>query len=304
MANITSANAAQAIVKLVAADALDPLMANLVMGRLVNRNFEQTLASAGDTVNVPLPPVLTANVISESGTVTPQTPSLGNAQIVLNRHIEATFGIPDVTKVLAVPDLMKTYMQPALIAVAEQIETDLLNLYVNFVVNAATGGSTAMDEARIDTAETTLFTQKVPVKQGINLVVSPTAYSQMRQIARFTDYQNVGPAGQPPAVQTGELAANGTIKGFKVYRSQLVAKPSSTTYNLAFHRDAIALVTRQLPKPLPGTGAIAEYANLGDFGMRVTMSYQPNSLAQQFTVDCLYGCAVLRNSFGVQVQSN
>ena len=47
---------------------------------------------------------------------------------------------------------------------------------------------------------------------------------------------------------------------------------------------------RRLPQPLPGTGAIAEYAELGNFGMRVVMSYQPNTLAQQFTVDVLYGC--------------
>ncbi len=55
---------------------------------------------------------------------------------------------------------------------------------------------------------------------------------------------------------------------------------------------------RRLPQPLPGTGAIAEYAELGNFGMRVVMSYQPNTLAQQFTVDVLYGCGVLRNYVG------
>jgi len=62
-------------------------------------------------------------------------------------------------------------------------------------------------------------------------------------------------------------------------------------------------VARRLPQPLPGTGAIAEYAELGSFGMRVTMSYQPNTLAQQFTVDVLYGCGVLRNIAGVQVNT-
>ena len=51
-----------------------------------------------------------------------------------------------------------------------------------------------------------------------------------------------------------------------------------------------------LPQPLPGTGAIAEYAELGNFGMRVVLSYEPNTLAQQFTVDVLYGVAVLRNA--------
>jgi hypothetical protein len=46
---------------------------------------------------------------------------------------------------------------------------------------------------------------------------------------------------------------------------------------------------------------VAEYAELGSFGLRIVMSYQPNTLAQQFTVDVLYGCGVLRNNFAVQV---
>jgi hypothetical protein len=82
-----------------------------------------------------------------------------------------------------------------------------------------------------------------------------------------------------------------------------VTKVSTLYHNLAFVRDAIGLVVRRLPMPLPGTGAIAEYAEMANFGMRVTMSYAPNTLAQQFTVDCLYGCAPLRQNFAVDVQS-
>ena len=74
MSLITSANLANAIVKLVAADALPALTGNLVMGNLVNRDYEPVLAHAGDTVNVPIPPVLVANNIAEGGTVTPQNP--------------------------------------------------------------------------------------------------------------------------------------------------------------------------------------------------------------------------------------
>jgi Flp pilus assembly CpaE family ATPase len=55
MAAITSSNVANAIVKLVAADALPALMGNLVLGNLVNRDYEPALAQAGDTINVPIP---------------------------------------------------------------------------------------------------------------------------------------------------------------------------------------------------------------------------------------------------------
>src|SRR6266404_670304 len=239
---ITSSNVAQAIVKLVAADALPALVGNLVMGNLVNRNYEPVLAQAGDTVNVPIAPQLTANNIAEGGPVTPQNPSLGNAQIVLNTHVEATFQVPDVTKVLTVPDLLKTYMQPAVVAIAEKIESDLLGQYANLTFNTAVGtAGTAPTEAVIDAAESALFKAKVPQAQQKFLVVNADAYSALRQIPRFSEYQNTGQAGID-ALISGTV---GKIKDFAVFRSQYVAQTGSgptTTHNLAFTKDAIGLV--------------------------------------------------------------
>src|SRR5689334_15709526 len=193
MPAITSANVANAIVKLVAADALPALVGNLVMGNLVNRDYEPTLAQAGDTVNIPIAPQLVANNIAEGGTVQPQNPNLGNAQIVLNTHAEATFQIPDVTKVLAVPDLLKLYMQPAVVAIAERIETDILSLYSQFSSNTAVGtAGVAITEAVVDQAETTLFQAKVPAVASKYLVVDPVSYSAMRQIPRFSEYYSAG----------------------------------------------------------------------------------------------------------------
>ncbi len=303
MPAVTSTNLANAIVKLVAVDALPALMGNLVMGNLVNRDFEPTLGQAGDTVNVPIPPTLVANNLAEGGTVQTQNPSLGNGQIVMTTHAEATFQIPDVTKVLAVPDLLRLYMQPGLVALAEKIESDLLGLYASFTANAPVGTSgVAITEAAIDGAETELFESKVPASEPKYLVVDSATYSQLRQIPRFSEFQTAGEAGLRALVE----GSVGKIKDFYVFRSQFVKKTGSgpiSTHNLAFARSALGLVVRRLPQPLLGTGAIAEFAEAGNFGMRVVMSYQPNTLAQQFTVDVLYGVGVLRNSFGVQVNS-
>lgn len=303
MPAINSSNVAQAIVKLVAADALPALMGNLVMGNLVNRDFEPSMAQAGDTINVPIPPTLVANNLAEGGSVLTQNASLGNAQIVLNTHAEATFQIPDVTRVLAVPELLRLYMQPAVIALAERIESDLLKTYSQFTANAPVGtGGSALTEATIDGAETALFSAKVPASQQKFLVCDAQAYSQLRQIPRFSEYQTAGDAGLRTIVE-GSI---GKIKDFYVFRSQFVQKTGTTpttTHNIAFAKNALGLVVRRLPQPLPGTGAIAEYAELGNFGMRVVMSYVPNTLAQQFTVDVLYGTAVLRNDHGVRVSS-
>ncbi|HWC99467.1 MAG TPA: P22 phage major capsid protein family protein [Candidatus Sulfopaludibacter sp.] len=303
MSAITSSNVANAIVKLVAADALPVLVGNLVMGNLVNRDYEPALANAGDTINVPIPPTMIANNILEGGTVTPQNPSLGNAQIVLNTHAEATFQIPDITKVLAVPDLLKIYMQPAVAAIAQKIESDLMNLYVGLDANAPVGtAGSPITEATIDAAETALFLAKVPPSEPKFMVVDAATYSAWRQIPRFSEFQTAGDAGLRTLVD----GSVGKIKDFYLFRSQFVQKTGSspvTTHNMAFTKDALGLVIRRLPQPLPGTGAIAEYAELGNFGMRVVMSYQPNTLAQQFTVDVLYGCGVLRKTSGVQVNT-
>jgi hypothetical protein len=278
-------------------------MGNLIMGNLVNRDYEPVLAHAGDTVNVPIPPVLVANNIAEGGTVTPQNPSLGNAQIVLNTHAEATFQIPDVTKALAFPELLKAYMQPAVVAIASRVERDLLNLYGQFTANTPLGtAGTPITEAVIDSAETSLFTAMVPASANKYLVVDSNSYSAIRQIPRFSEYYSAGEAGLKAIVE-GNV---GKMKDFFIFRSQFVpvtGTASPNTHNLAFTRDAIGLVVRRLPQPLPGTGAVAEYAEMGNFGIRVVMSYQPNTLAQQFTVDVLYGCGVLRNNFAVQINS-
>jgi hypothetical protein len=299
MPAITSANVAEAIVKLVAADALPALVGNLVMGNLVNRSYEADLASQGDTVNIPIPPTMAANNIAEGGSVQTQAPSLGNAQVVLNTHAESSFQIPDVTRILAHPQLLNMYMMPAIISVAERIEQDLMQLYLNLTANTPVGtGNTTITESVVDSAETALFNAKVPDALPRFLVTSGSSYSDMRQISRFSESDKGPDLGD--AIITGQV---GKLKNFWVMRSQYAPVVSNTTYSLAFARDAFALVMRQLPKPLPNTGAVAEYAELGNFGMRVVMSYAPNTLAQQFTVDVLYGCGVLRNIFGVQVLS-
>lgn len=278
-------------------------MGAMIMGGLVNRDYEPTLAQAGDTVNIKIPPVMSANNVAEGGSVQAQNPSIGNAQIVLNQHAEATFTIPDVLAALAGAErgdfsLMNLYMQPAMIALAERIETDLLGLYTNLTGNTDVGVSaTALTESTVDSAEKTLFDAKVPQLEPKFLVTSSTAYSDLRNIERFTE---VAKMGSGEAILTGQM---GKIKDFSVFRSQFVAKPSATTYNLAFARNAFGLVIRRLPMPLPGTGAVADYGELGNFGMRIVMSYAPNTLSQQFTVDCLYGVAVLRQIMGVRVLS-
>ncbi len=298
MPQITSQNVAVAITKLVAARALPVLESNLFMGRLVNRDYEATLAQVGASVDIPIAPSMSVNNIAETGTVTTQNPNLGNATVTLTTHLEATFQIPDVTKALAQIDLVDTYMQPAMLAVAERVEADLLGVYPMFTYNPVLGASnTPPTEDVIDSIENTFFKAKINPTVAKYCAVSADFYAATRQIPRFTEVQKIG-SGE--AIISGEF---GTLKNISFFRSQIIQPISSTTNNLAFTRDAIALVTRKLDTPLPGTGAVAAYVDYGNIGMRVVMSYNPQALGMQFTVDILYGVGQLRPQAGILVNS-
>lgn len=298
MASITSENLALAIVKYVAARALPVLEANLFMARLVNRDFEATLAQAGDVVNIPVAPSMSANNIAETGSVAPQSLSLGNIPVQLTSHVEATFTIPDVTKALSVVGLAETFMQPAMQAIAERVETDLLSVYPLFTYNAAVGAAaTAPTEPVLELIETNFFKARVPVSSQKYVACSADFYSSLRQIPRFTEVQTIGTGN---SILTGEFLK---VKNLNFLRTQLITASGGTTQNLAFTPDAIALVVRKLDLPMNGLGTIAAYADLGGLGVRVLTSYNPSTLAQQYTVDILYGVAALRNQCGMQVIS-
>src|SRR3982751_4467380 len=211
MPAITSENLAHAILKLLAVRALPILRPNFVMGGLVTRDFDTAFAQAGDVITVQTPPTMTANIISETGTVTTQNPSPGNTELVLDTHAEASFQIPDVTKAIGDPSgaLLNMYLEPAVVALATKIETDLLSQYARFTRNTAIGSAaTALTENSIDSAEETLFTALVPESQRRILIVGASGYSDLRKIARFTEVDKIG-SGE--SIRTAQI---GRIKNF------------------------------------------------------------------------------------------
>jgi hypothetical protein len=69
-------------------------------------------------------------------------------------------------------------------------------------------------------------------------------------------------------------------------------------YNFAFHRQALALVTRPLAAPQAGTGALSFVASYNGLSMRVVMTYDGNQQGHLVTCDMLCGVKVLDSSLG------
>lgn len=66
-------------------------------------------------------------------------------------------------------------------------------------------------------------------------------------------------------------------------------------FNLAFHRNAMALVVRPLASPAPNTGASAATANGYGLSMRATLSYNATKQGHMMTLDMLFGVKVLKS---------
>lgn len=298
MAAITSAIVADQIMDVLSTQVQPALVGNLRMANLVVRDYQSGIFQKGDTVNVPLPPVLTANNIAETGSVSTQNPSPGNVQVRLNQHIEATFNIPDVLAAISNVDQMQQYLAPAVVALAERVETDLFALYPRFSVSVGSTGA-AITEAVVDSADKALFDAKVPDGLQRFLALASTPYSTLRNLGRLSEAQTIGSGD---AIVSGNV---GTCKGFGVFRSQYATTLSGPIYHgIAFVPQAMALVTRQLPDVIAGSGAISRDINYNGLSMKLVMSYNPTTLSQQFTIHMLYGVSQLRKEFGIDVISN
>lgn len=69
-------------------------------------------------------------------------------------------------------------------------------------------------------------------------------------------------------------------------------------YNFAFHRDAIALVSRPLAMPQRSMGVLAAVVEMDGVGLRVTMTYDGKAQGHRVTVDVLCGVKTLDTNLG------
>ncbi|MCL4867761.1 MAG: hypothetical protein KJ063_02235 [Anaerolineae bacterium] len=293
MPNITTTQLGT-IPTIVAATALGYLKNNTVLARLVARDWDNEVAAYGQTIKIPYPGTLTANDKAQGSAITLQQPTAGEYTATLDKHKEVSFLIEDFARFLARPDWFKTYMETAMMVLAEQIDGDLAALYAGFSQTIDASGGLA--EANFRLARRYLNTAKAPLSQRYAVLHEDAEYEALG-IERIVnrDY----------AEALGSMAANSYVNrvfGFDVFMSQSI-KTATTLKNLFFHRNAMALVTRPLAIAPEGMGVMQRTMNEDGVGLRVTLSYDHNYLGGKVTLDVLYGVAELRDNHGVVVST-
>lgn len=214
---------------------------NLVMGNLVNKQYESDL-SYGDTVHITSIGELTADVMVPGTALVPVAPTETEQTLVIDKYFGKAIEIQDVLKKQSMYDLRAPYTEKMGRAIAVAMDDSLLALASGITgVNRRTAVAT-MTFAEIVEAHTVLDAANVPMDDRA-LVINARILGDLRKLPEFTSYDSTGHEG----VREREMGIVGTIYGTKVYLSNAVQTDLGAYQALLFHRDAFTCVIQLRP---------------------------------------------------------
>jgi len=268
---------------------IDILRRNIVATPRLERDSDVTGAfSRGDILHIPYPGTFSANDKSAGAIYTLQAPS-GEAevQLTLNKQKEATFVIEDVVRAQADPSIMARYSEAAAIAIAEQIETDVITELQSASNTVGTYG-TDLTAATFRSARKAMTDNKCPL-DGRNMIVhTKDGLSLLADTALANYFAFSDSAG----VSEGNL---GRLYGFDSFESQFIVTNTVPTPDetkcVAFRKDGAMVAFRALPDPPPNSGAVAASVLDPQSGvvLRALMAYRADLGGVQVTYEVLYG---------------
>jgi hypothetical protein len=184
--------------------------------------------SVGKTLHLPKRGTLTVNQKTETGSYVSQNPQSSTVDLSLNHHPEVTFALTSEAIAFQNQDVAQGYVDDALIALAEDVDTNLMNVWklaatANTVTNAGT-----ISEANILSARKILQDNKVgPLSKRFG-IVSTAQEAAVLQLANLSRFDAVGIAGNTSDAMIGNggavtlPGAIGRAYGFEIAPSQLV----------------------------------------------------------------------------------
>jgi N4-gp56 family major capsid protein len=280
----------------------------LVMAQLVHRNFENEVKNFGDTIHTRRPRMFTAKkVTAQAGTdadveIAVENPTAKDLSVTLNNHAYTAYMVEDRDKALSPFDLVSQYIVPALQPIAQMVDDDIMSEFVGAdstdvdgsavtaLADGTVGAGVAMDADDIIAARLKLTQNKAPQSPRV-LVLSPDHEADLLKVANFVQAANAGDGGV--ALRTANL---GQKYGFNIFMSQNVPvaiDTDDTPCSLAFHPNALALVTRPLQQVDSDLGVRSSSLAMDGIAVRTNLSYEGRKLGAVMTMDLIYGVQLL-----------
>ena len=198
---------------LIAKEALVQLKNSCVMANLVHREYVKEFSGGqGSTVAIRRPVKFN---VTNGATLSVQDVEEKTTNVVVDRrkHVGWEFSSQDLT--LSIEEYSERYIQPAMIAIAQEIDMALTGLYTSVWNNVGTVGTTPANFAAVAAAAQRLDEMAVPPDMR-RMIVNPAA---RYAIAGNQTTLELGPNKTKTAY---EAASVGNVAGFDIYSSQNV----------------------------------------------------------------------------------
>lgn len=252
-----------------------------VMENLVNRR-DADVKSGGNLLEIPFVSNLSTTAVSANTAVTFQAPTEVKVQVSLNRHFESSVAIEDRLSIQSAYDLATQYQKKIAEALNRNVQTDLTGLYSGLTQTTGTGHTT-LTEANVVRAIQYLDDANAP-QNDRHFVVKPSTMNHLRQISRFTEYQNINNGLAVMAGGQGGMVRK--VYDVQVHMTTDISQVSGTpgiVHNLLFHKDFAVLAIQK--------------------GVTVERDRRPDFLATGYIASALWGFAELRDDHAVDVRT-
>lgn len=145
---------------MIAKEALMQVKNNMVMGNRVHREYKDEFAKVGSTVSIRKPVKFEAK---DGAVRVPQDVNEATVPFVINKrkHVSWSFSTQDLT--LSIEEYSKRYITPAAIALANQVDADLCDLYKGIHQSSGAAGTTPATFKAFAGASTELNRFSVPM---------------------------------------------------------------------------------------------------------------------------------------------
>ncbi len=269
--------------EIIAREALMVLRNNAVMANLVHRDYSEDFVGAvGDTITVRKPATFVAN--EYNGSIEVQDATETGVPVVMDKHLDVSFAVTSKQMSMDIADFSKQLLIPAMQAFADKVDKYLIALEAEATARVPhdTGAINPVDMI----AARKHLTQNAAPLSDRRFVVGATAEADLLVSELFMSAEKVGDNGT--ALREASL---GRKYGMDCYVDQNIAKNGDYIPSIAFHKNAMALVTR--PLALPQGAAKAAIVNYDGFGLRVVYGYDMNTKTDTISIDMLCGVKLL-----------
>lgn len=279
---------------IIAREALMVLRNNAVMAKLVHRDYsDEFVGAVGDTITIRKPATFVTDEFT--GEIRVQEATESGVEVKMDKLLDVSISVTAKQMTMDIKDFSAQILVPAMQAFADKIDKYLIALEAE-ATHRVPHASGVFANTDMIAARKCLVENAAPLADR-RFVVGATAEADLLNNELFVSAEKVGDAGT--ALREASL---GRKYGMDCYVDQNITKTGDYTPAIAFHKNAMALVTR--PLALPMGAAKAAYVNYDGFALRVVYGYDMKTKTDTVSIDMLCGVKLLDDKLIAVVADN